>query len=142
MSGRGKYFVKDHERFRMESYSNYSEALLDAMRVTRMVGPNGVLAESDMRVSGFQLAPGAIYSDHTHPHPEVYIFVSGTAECRWGEETFTAEPGTVTHCPPNLTHAMRVTSDEPLVAYIIGWAPGGDQAALNSPSVMMEGGES
>ncbi|MBF66494.1 MAG: hypothetical protein CMQ29_02225 [Gammaproteobacteria bacterium] len=140
MSGRGKYFVKDHKPFQMETYSNYPQPLLDAMSVTRMVGPKGVLQEGDIRVTGFSLEPGAFYDDHVHPHPEIYIFLTGTAECQWGDEGFTAEPGTVTHCPPNLPHAMRVTSDEPLTAYIIGWAPGGDQEALNSPSVLLGGG--
>ncbi len=108
------------------------------MWITRLVGPRGVLHESDMRVTGFELAPGTHYDDHVHPHPEVYIFTSGTAECRWGDETFTAEPGTVTHCPGNMRHAIRVTSSDPVIGHIIGWAPGGDQDVLNALSVVVD----
>ena len=60
------------------------------------------------------------------------------AQCQWGDETFTAGPGTVTHCPPNLSHAMRVTSSESLRAFIVSWAPNGERSVWESDSVLLD----
>ena len=98
----------------------------------------GGIADQDISVSAFQLDPGTDYGGHAHPHPEVYIIISGTAECKWGDETFTAEPGTVTYCLPNMSHAMRVTSSEPLRAIIVGWAPDGQRSVWDSISKMLD----
>ena len=137
MEDRGRYFISQPEVGPHPPYSNYPDALLSAMQIARTIGPKGTIYEGDIRITQFHLAPGTHYPAHAHPHPEVYIFMGGEAECEWGDERFTARAGTVTHCPPNLPHAMTVTSDEPLRAYIIGWAPGGDQDVLNSPSTML-----
>lgn len=138
MAENGKHFIKNYELSRMATYSNYPQSLLDAMQVKSLIGPRGEIPEQDIRVSAFQLDPGTHYPGHAHPHPEVYIILGGTAECVWGDETFTAEAGTVTHCPPNMSHAMRVTSSEPLCAIIIGWAPGGDRDILAGLSKLLE----
>ena len=138
MTIRGRYFISQPEVAPHPPYSNYPDELLGAMQIARLIGPKGDILEEDIRITDFQLDPGTHYAAHAHPHPEIYIFTSGEALCEWGDERFTAGSGTVTHCPPNLPHAMRVTSDEPLRAYIIGWAPGGDRAALNSPSQLLQ----
>ena len=134
----GKYFVKNYELSHMSSYSNYPQSLLEAMQVNLLIGPKGIINEQDMTVAAFHLDPGTDYPGHAHPFPEVYIFISGTAQCQWGDETFIAEPGTVTHCPPNLSHAMRVTSSEPLRAFIVGWAPNGERSVWESDSVLLD----
>ena len=95
---------------------------------------------NDVSVSAFQLDPGTHYGDHAHPFPEIYIFISGTAEATWGGETFSVSPGTVTHCPPNVSHALKVTSAEPLRAIIVNWAPNGDRNVWKSPSKMLDPG--
>ena len=141
MEETGKYFIKNYEVARMASYSNYPESLLAAMQVKSLIGPHGAIAEQDISVSAFRLDPGTSYEAHAHPHPEVYIFLGGTAECEWGDETFTAEPGTVTHCPPNMPHALRVTSNEPLQAIIIGWAPDGDRSVWQGISTLLDRNE-
>ena len=134
---RGKYFIQDYGLARMASYSNYPDALLDAMRVKSLVGRKADIWDPDVSVSAFELGPGAHYDDHAHPFPEVYVFLAGAAECRWGDEAFEARAGTVTHCPPNVPHAMRVTSDEPLRAIIMSWAPNGDRAVWQTPSTLL-----
>ena len=138
MAVEGKYFVKDYALSTMPSYSNYPRELLDAMRVKSLIGVRGEIVDQDINVSAFELEPGTYYGAHAHPHPEVYIFISGTAECEWGEEVFDAGPGTVTYCLPNMSHAMRVTSDEPLRAIIIGWAPNGDQSVWEGISTLLD----
>ena len=135
---KGKYFIKNYELSHMDSYSNYPQSLLQAMQVKSLIGPHGVIAEQDLSVGAFQLDPGTDYAGHAHPFPEVYIIISGTAECEWGDETFTVGPGTVTHCPPNMSHAMRVTSSEPLRAFIIGWAPNGERSVWEGISVLLD----
>lgn len=138
MEETGKYFIKDYELSHMSSYSNYPQSLLEAMQVRALIGPSAGISDQDINVSAFQLDPGTYYGGHAHPHPEVYIIISGTAECEWGDETFTAGPGTVTHCPPNMSHAMRVTGDEPLRAIIVGWAPDGDRSVWNGISELLD----
>tara|TARA_B100000686_G_C16280715_1_gene708670 strand:+ start:166 stop:588 length:423 start_codon:yes stop_codon:yes gene_type:complete len=135
---RGKYFIKNYDLASMNSYSNYPQALLERMQVRSLIGPEGEIEDGDIFVSAFHLEPGTTYGGHAHPHPEVYIIMSGTAECEWGDETFNAESGTVTYCLPNMSHAMRVTSAEPLRAIIIGWAPGGDRRVWESVSTMLD----
>ena len=135
---KGKHYIKNYELSTMPSYSNYPQALLKAMHTKSLIGPTGEIPERDIGVSAFQLDPGTNYGRHAHPRPEIYIIISGTAECEWGDETFTAGPGTVTHCPPNMSHAMRVTSSEPLRAIIVGWAPGGRQDVWDVASRMLE----
>jgi mannose-6-phosphate isomerase-like protein (cupin superfamily) len=134
---KGKYYVNGYELAKMPSYSNYPQSLLDGMYVKSIIGPDGEIQDKDLSVAGFMLDPGTNYGAHAHPRPETYIILSGTAECEWGDETFTAEAGTVTYCPPNMSHAMRVTSDEPLRAIIVGWAPGGRHEDLEVDSVML-----
>lgn len=138
MEERGKYYIKNYALSQMSAYSNYPRSLLDAMRVKPLVGPRDGIRDQDISLSAFQLDPGTDYGAHAHPHPEVYIILSGTAECRWGEETFIAEPGTVTHCPPNVPHAMRVIGSEPLRAIIVGWAPDGDRSVWNGISTLLD----
>lgn len=137
MEEKGRYFIKNYQLARMSSYSNYPEPLLAAMQVKSLIGRRGPIQDQDISVSAFELEPGTRYPGHAHPHPEVYIFISGTAQCEWGDETFIAEPGTVTHCPPNMPHAMRVTGDEPLRAIIVGWAPDGDQGVWDGISTLL-----
>ncbi len=134
---RGKHYIKNYELARMSSYSNYPQSLLEAMQVKALIGPRGGIPENDIVVSAFQLDPGTYYGGHAHPHPEVYIITGGSAEFEWGDETFLAEAGTVTYCPPNMSHAMRVTSSEPLTAIVVGWAPEGRREVWDVVSVML-----
>ena len=135
---KGKYFIKNYEVAHMPSYSNYPQALLDAMQVRGLIAPRGgEIQDSDVSVSAIQLDPGTHYDDHAHEFPEIYVFISGTAEATWGGETFSVNPGTVTHCPPNVPHALKVTSSEPLRAIIFNWAPNGDPSVWKTPSKML-----
>ena len=139
--GKGKHYIKNYGLATMPPHSNYPPSLVKAIRVKELIGRGGEIPDEDFSVTAFELASGVYYGAHAHPWPETYIFLSGTAECEWGDERFTAEAGTVTHCPPNTSHAMRVTSDEPLSAIIVGWAPGGRREAWESESVMLGAGD-
>ena len=139
MQEQGKYFIKNYDLAHMSSYSNYPQSLLDSMRVKGLINPGGnEIRDPDINISAFALDPGTYYASHAHPFPEVYIFLGGVAECEWGDEEFVAEVGTVTHCPPNVSHAMRVISSESLRSIIISWAPNGDRNVWKTPSVLLD----
>ena len=136
---KGKYFITNYEIGAMPpSYSNYPPSLLKAMYNRMLIGPGGDIPETDVAAIAFMLEPGTNYGAHAHLWPEIYIILSGTAECEWGDETFTARPGTVTYCPPNMSHAMRVTSPEPLRAIVVDWAPGGPPEGFTGDAVMLD----
>ena len=135
---KGKYYIKDYELENFSSYSNYPEELLKAMYSKPLIGRDGSIADKDVAATAFMLEPGTYYGAHAHMRPEIYIFLGGTAECEWGDETFTAGPGTVTYCPPSMSHAMRVTSSEPVRAIIVNWAPGGDEKYWETGAYMLD----
>ena len=135
---KGKYYIKDYELENFSSYSNYPEELLKAMYSKPLIGRDGGIADKDVAATAFMLEPGTYYGAHAHLRPEIYIILSGTAECEWGDETFTAGPGTVTYCPPSMSHAMRVTSSEPVRAIIVNWAPGGDEKYWETGAYMLD----
>lgn len=142
----GKYYIKDYELENMSSYGdydssmlkNYPKSLLKAMYAKALIGQDGGIPDKDVAASAFRLDPGTYYGAHAHLRPEIYIIMSGTAECEWGDETFTAGPGTVTYCPPNMSHAMRVTSSEPLTAIIVNWTPDGRREVWDTGAVMLD----
>ena len=135
--GDGKNYIKNYELAAMPPYSNYPQSLVNAMHVKSLVGPHGAIPENDIGVSAFELDPGTYYGAHAHPQPEIYIITSGTAEFEWGDETFKAEAGTVAYVPPNMSHAIRVTSKEPLKAFGLRWTPDGRHEMWDVPSVML-----
>ena len=136
---KGKYFITNYELESMPpSYSNLPRSLLKAMYIRSLIGPGAEIPETDVAAMAFMLEPGTNYGVHAHLRPEIYIIVSGTADCEWGGETFTPEPGTVTYCSPNMSHAMRVTSKEPLRAIVVNWAPGGNDEVWKTGVVMLE----
>ena len=135
---KGKYYIKDYELENFSSYSNYPQELLKAMYSKPLIGRDGGIADKDVAATAFMLEPGTYYGAHAHLRPEIYIILSGSAECEWGDETFLAGPGTVTYCPPSMSHAMRVTSKEPLRAIIVNWAPGGDEKVWETGAYMLE----
>ena len=135
---KGKYYIKDYELEPVRPHSNYPEWLVKVMHSKKLLGREGGIPEEDIAAMAFMLDPGTTYPTHAHLEPEIYIFLSGTAECEWGDETFTAGPGTVTYCPPSMSHAMRVTSSEPLRAIIINWAPDGNQEYFEGGAYMLD----
>ena len=121
----GTNHVKGYELGPMPKYGNYPQSLLDNFSGKPLLGPKAHLKSDEGHIGLLELAPGTDYPAHIHPWPEAYYIVNGSAECVWGEDKFTAEPGTTIYAPPNTSHAMKVISEEPVLAIIFGWAPGG-----------------
>ena len=122
---RGANHVKGYELGPMPKYGNYPQPLLDNFSAKSLLGPGAHLKSEDGHIGLLELAPGTDYPAHIHPWPEAYYIIRGMAECVWGEDSFLAEPGTMIYGPPNTSHAMKVTSEEPCLAIIFSWAPGG-----------------
>ncbi len=126
----GPNHIKDYELGPMPKYGNYPQALLDTFRVKSLLSPGSHLKTDDAHAGLLEIAPGTDYPAHVHAWPEAYFIIEGTADCTWGEDSFTAESGTMIYGPPHTSHAMRITSEEPMLALVFSWAPGGDRGVF------------
>ena len=55
------------------------------------------------------------YKQHTHPHEQILIIMSGTARITFGDEETVMQKGDMLLVPPNVPHSLTVISDEPVV---------------------------
>lgn len=119
--------------------TSYPEALQKILRHKSLIGgTSGLVPENDVFMGTVELAPRAYYPAHVHPAPEIYFVLSGRGRWTIGEETFDAAPGTAIYHPPNASHRIVNTGDEPLVSVFFWWAPGGDRAPLKVSSRLVE----
>jgi len=118
----------------------YPEELRRVYRYKALIGGSwpGVIPQQDILMGILELAPGAIYSAHAHPAPELYYVMSGTARWTVNEDTFDAEPGTAIYHAPDALHRMINTGDEPLRVCWVWWAPGGNREVLSEGSRLLE----
>ena len=108
----------------------YPDDMMQTMRAKRLIGPGGVIHSDETLFGLLEIDPGASYPAHRHPAAEVYYVIQGRAECRWGDEVFEAEPGTVIRTAPDAVHSFKVLGDEPFRAVAYWYAPAGDPDAL------------
>ncbi len=118
----------------------YPEALRRVYRYKALIGGGwlGVIPQKDILMGVLELAPGAIYSAHAHPAPELYYVMSGRARWTVNDETFDAEPGTAIYHAPNALHRIINTGDETLRVCWMWWAPNGDREVLHIGSKLLE----
>lgn len=118
----------------------YPEELQRVYRYKALIGGHwpGVIPQQDILMGVLELAPGAIYSAHAHPAPELYYVMSGIARWTVNDETFDAEPGTAIYHAPDALHRMINTGDEPLRMCWMWWAPDGNREVLNVGSMLLE----
>ena len=128
---RGPNHIKNYELGEMPPYGNYPRSLLDTFKQKSLIGPGSHLKTEDAHAGLLEIAPGTDYPAHTHAWPEAYLIIKGAADCQWGEDSFQAGPGTMIYGEPYTSHAMRITSQEPLLALIFSWAPGGDRSVFD-----------
>jgi quercetin dioxygenase-like cupin family protein len=72
---------------------------------------NGILSrtlyqDSHLKILAFGFAAGQELSAHTAPMAASIYIHSGDARLTLGEETFDAQPGTLVHMAPQLTHGI------------------------------------
>ena len=123
--------------------STYPEALRKVVRWKTLIGGNGDgpvggVPQQDVVMGVLDLDPGGYYPAHSHPAPEIYFILSGTAEWTIGEETFTAKPGMAIYHAPNMPHRMVNRGAEPLHTIWFWWAPGGRAEVLGSAVKLLE----
>ena len=118
----------------------YPEELRRVYRYKALIGGDWprVIPQQDIIMGILELAPGAIYSAHAHPAPELYYVMSGSARWTVNEDTFDAEPGTAIYHAPDALHRMINTGDEPLRVCWMWWAPDGNREVLNIGSRLLE----
>jgi quercetin dioxygenase-like cupin family protein len=65
----------------------------------------------NMTLSYWDLEPGAVIPDHSHPHEQVTTVISGKLEMTIGEETKTIGEGHVAAIPGNTPHSVKALSE-------------------------------
>jgi quercetin dioxygenase-like cupin family protein len=91
------------------------EELASRIAFAELIGPDGPLNASAIRVGFTLIAPHTLYPEHVHPAVELYCVISGRAQ--WISERCEqiAPPGRLLLHRSNERHAMR-TFDQPLLA--------------------------
>ena len=107
--------------------ADFGAAFLQDYGWSEFIGLRGPVASERIACGVLLLGPGVIYPAHAHEAEEVYLPISGVAQCQRGEGAFAPVPvGQAVHHPSWMPHAMRVGA-APLAALYL-WR-GGDLAA-------------
>jgi quercetin dioxygenase-like cupin family protein len=69
----------------------------------------------ELMLSLVEMEPHAVVEPHSHPHEQVGLMLSGTAEFTIGDETRTIEPGQMWRIPGGVIHKV-VAGDQPVRA--------------------------
>ena len=110
----------------------YPDDMMQTMRAKRVIGPGGAVDTNETVFGLLEIDPGAGYPPHRHAAPEVYFVLAGRAQCRFGDETFEAGPGSVLRIAPNMVHSFRTLGDEPFRAVAYWFAPDADRSVLEA----------
>ncbi len=68
-----------------------------------------------MTMVRFCLQEGAPVPEHSHPHEQLGVLVSGGLEMTVAGETRTLAPGAAWRIPPDVVHSARCLADDTLV---------------------------
>jgi quercetin dioxygenase-like cupin family protein len=75
----------------------------------------------NVMVTFFELGPGSVVPEHSHPHEQITYVIQGAMEFRLGEETRVLRAGDGVCIPSGVVH-KAVMLDEPTVA-VDAWHP-------------------
>jgi mannose-6-phosphate isomerase-like protein (cupin superfamily) len=76
----------------------------------------GQFGVRNLTITWVEGAPGSMQAVHGHPDNEqVYVIVRGRGVMQVAEEMQEVGEGTLVYIPPGAAHAIKNTSDEPLV---------------------------
>ena len=119
--------------------SSYPETLQKIVHWKTLIGGDApYIPQQDVRMGVLDLEAGGYYPLHSHPAPEIYFIVSGTAKWTVGDETFTATPGTAIYHASNVPHRMINKGNETLKTVWFWWAPNGDRDMLQIGVELLE----
>jgi quercetin dioxygenase-like cupin family protein len=74
------------------------------------------VAGEGMMLSLVDLAAGSVVPEHSHPHEQMGMMISGRAEFTIGGVTRIVEPGDVWRIPGGVPHMVRTLGEGPAVA--------------------------
>jgi quercetin dioxygenase-like cupin family protein len=69
----------------------------------------------DLMLSLVEMEPHSVVEPHSHPHEQVGLMLSGTAEFTIGDETRTIGPGQMWRIPGGVVHKV-IAGDQPVRA--------------------------
>lgn len=74
---------------------------------------SGIVQGEHLMLSFLELAPGCLIPEHSHPHEQAGLVLSGSLRFRIGDEERVAGPGDAFIIPPNVVHQGVVEGSEP-----------------------------
>ncbi|TKT78259.1 dimethylsulfonioproprionate lyase family protein [Aquamicrobium sp. LC103] len=92
--------------------ASYAQGHANAM----IVGPGALEDRPDIWVGLSLLAPDVRYPDHRHPPEEAYLVLTNGQFKHGGGDWFTPGVGGTLYNEPDMIHAMRSTTSDPLLA--------------------------
>jgi len=96
-----------------------------------LLGP-GQFGSQNLAITWVDCAPGSMQAVHGHPDNEqVYVIVRGRGVMQIGGEMQEGGEGELVFIPPGSAHAIKNTSDEPLV-FVSATSPPFDPAELDA----------
>ena len=73
---------------------------------------SGIVQGEQLMLSFLELAPGCRIPEHSHPHEQAGLVLSGRLRFRIGDEERVTGPGDAFLIPPNVVHGGEVAGDE------------------------------
>lgn len=74
---------------------------------------SGIVHGEHLMLSFLELAPGCEIPEHSHPHEQAGLVLSGSFRFRIGQEERSTGPGDAFLVPPNVVHWGLVEGDAP-----------------------------
>ena len=92
----------------------------------------GQFGSENLAVTWVEAAPGSMQAVHGHPDNEqVYVIVRGRGVMHVGDDMQEVGEGALVFIPPGAAHAIKNTSDEPLV-FVSATSPPFDPGELSA----------
>ncbi len=79
----------------------------DISAVATLMGPDGPLIASDLRMGLFYQQPNSYYGLHSHDADETYVIIAGEALWTAGDDIRLRGPGSYIHHPSLMPHAFK-----------------------------------
>ena len=107
-------------------------------RLNQIMLVKTTFSTKDIFSGHFMFGPGATYPKHSRSAPMLFHILGGTASWTVGGKTIDAGPGTIVFAAPGVEQSLTVTSQEPLRALWIQWAPNGDMSYMGRDYFFLE----
>jgi mannose-6-phosphate isomerase-like protein (cupin superfamily) len=92
----------------------------------------GQFGSKNLAITWVEGAPGSMQAVHGHPDNEqIYVIVRGRGVMQVADEMQEVGEGTLVYIPPGAAHAIKNTSNEPLV-FVSATSPPFDAKELNA----------